>query len=137
MVRPWRSFHPTSHCLRDYRTKRRAMKTPSAHLLLAALLLPGLVAPLRGEKVDFEKEILPILDASCFKCHSARAKKVKGDTRLDDLNAIRARSRTDNLVFPHKPEKSTLYKRVALPEGDDDAMPPSDGGKRLTEEQIA
>src|ERR1051325_7551348 len=28
------------------------------------------------DKIDFEKQILPILDASCFKCHSAQAKKV-------------------------------------------------------------
>lgn len=112
------------------------MKMLPAYFLLPAVLV-GLAGPLRAEKIDFEKEILPILDASCFKCHSARAKKVKGDTRLDELTAIRARSRTDNLVFPHKPDKSTLYTRIALPEGDDDAMPPSDGGKRLTEEQIA
>ena len=111
------------------------MKPPLHLSLLAALL--GMAAPVHAEKIDFEKEILPLLDASCFKCHSARAKKVKGDVRLDDLAAIRAKARTDNLVFPHKPEKSTLYKRIALPEGDDDAMPPSDGGRRLTEEQIA
>src|SRR3954469_7695618 len=64
----------------------------------------------RGENVDFEKEVLPLLDKACFKCHSAQARKVKGDLRLDDLAAIRAKSRSDNLVFPHKPEKSLLYK---------------------------
>lgn len=126
--------HPNAFAITE--TKRSAMKTPFASLFLAALL-PVFTGSLRAEKIDFEKEILPILDASCFKCHSARAKKVKGETRLDDLTAIRARSRTDNLVFPHKPEKSTLFTRIALPEGDEDAMPPSDGGKRLSEEQIA
>ncbi len=107
------------------------------YFLLMLALSPGITAPARAEKINFEDQILPILDASCFKCHSARSKKIKGDLRLDDLTAIRAKSRSDNLVFPHKPEKSTLYKRMVLPEGDDDIMPPSDGGKRVNPEQIA
>ena len=89
------------------------------------------------EKVDFEKEILPILDGACFKCHSAQAKKVKGDIRLDDVAAIRAKSRVNNLVFPRKPEKSLLVKVISLPEGDDDVMPPSDKAKPLAAEQVA
>jgi hypothetical protein len=87
--------------------------------------------------VDFEKEILPLLTNACFKCHSAEAKKVKGEVRLDDVAMIRAKSRSDNLVFPHKPEKSLLYKVVSLPAGDDDVMPPADSGEPLSKEQVA
>ena len=89
------------------------------------------------DKIDFEKQILPILDGACFKCHSAQAKKVKGEIRLDDVAAIRAKSRTNNLVFPRKPEKSLLVKVISLPEGDDDVMPPSDKAKPLAAEQVA
>lgn len=90
-----------------------------------------------GENVDFEKDVLPVLDKACFKCHSAQAKKVKGDLRLDNLVAIRAKSRSDNLVFPHKPDKSLLYKVIALPPGDEEVMPPGDSRERLSTEQIA
>ena len=31
----------------------------------------------------FEKKIRPLLAESCFKCHSAKAKKLKGGLRLD------------------------------------------------------
>ena len=35
---------------------------------------------------------------------TAKLKKPKGGIRLDDLEAIRDKSRSDNLVLPHKPE---------------------------------
>jgi hypothetical protein len=104
-------------------------------ILLGALCAGAL--PSRGEKVDFEKDILPILDAACFKCHSASAKKPKGDVRLDELEAIRAKSRSDNLIFPRKPEKSLLLHVIRLPEGDEAVMPPSDDRPPLAAEQVA
>lgn len=87
--------------------------------------------------VDFEKQILPIFDQACFKCHSQRAKKPKGGVRFDDVAAIRAKSRTDNLIFPRKPEKSTLMDVITLPEGDEDIMPPADERRPLPPEQVA
>ena len=93
--------------------------------------------PSQGEKVEFEKHILPMLERSCFECHSAKVKKPKGGIRLDDLAAIRAKSKTDNLVFPHKPERSTLLKSVSLPGDDDNFMPPTGKGQALSAEEIA
>lgn len=87
-------------------------------------------------KVDFEKQVLPILERSCFECHSSKLKKPKGGIRLDDLEAIREKSRSDNLVLPHKASKSTLVKSISLKPGDDDLMPPKDG-KPLSAEEIA
>ena len=104
--------------------------------IAAALALAAGAAGVE-EKVDFEKQILPVLDGACFKCHSAQAKKVKGEVRLDDVAAIRAKTRTSNLIFPRKPEKSLLVKVISLPEGDEAIMPPADKGKPLPAEQIA
>ena len=39
------------------------------------------------------------------------------------MAAIRAKSRSDNLIFPRKPEKSLLLEVISLPEGDEDLMP--------------
>lgn len=116
---------------------------PPARCLLPRILIAGALCllawplPRAGAAVDFEKEILPILDQNCFKCHSAKAKKPKGGIRLDDVAAIRAKSRTDNLVFPRKPEKSRLFSSITLPEGDEDVMPPADSGKPLPAAQVA
>lgn len=89
------------------------------------------------EKVDFEKQILPILEDACFKCHSARSKKPKGGVRLDELAAIRKKSRTDNLIFPRKPEKSLLLHVISLPAGDEEVMPPADESDPLPPGQVA
>ena len=88
-------------------------------------------------KIDFERHILPILERSCFECHSSKLKKPKGGIRLDDLEAIREKSQTDNLVLPHKASKSTLVKSISLKPGDDDLMPPPNDGKPLSADEIA
>ena len=93
--------------------------------------------PSEGERVQFEKHVLPLLERSCFECHSAKLKKPKGGIRLDDLATIRAKSKTDNLVFPHKPERSTLLKSITLEPNDDNFMPPNGKGKPLSPEEVA
>jgi hypothetical protein len=94
------------------------------------------VMPDAATKVDFEKHVLPILERSCFECHSSKLKKPKGGIRLDDLESIREKSRSDNLVLPHMPDKSTLVKSISLPKDDDDLMPPPSEGNPLTPGQI-
>ncbi|WP_395735515.1 DUF1549 domain-containing protein [Prosthecobacter sp.] len=88
-------------------------------------------------KVHFEKQVLPILERSCFECHNSQMKKPKGGIRLDDVEAIREKSQTDNLVLPHKAAKSTLVKSISRKPGDDDLMPPANDGKPLSAEEIA
>ena len=97
--------------------------------------MPGdLMLPKHGP-VDFVTQVLPLLKRSCFECHSAEQKKPKGDIRLDDLAAIREKSRTDNLVFPHKPDKSSLTRSLTLPRDHEDAMPPEGKGTQLTSQE--
>jgi hypothetical protein len=88
-------------------------------------------------KVSFEKQVLPILERSCFECHNSQMKKPKGGIRLDDLEAIREKSQTDNLVLPHKASKSTLVKSISRKAGDDDLMPPPNDGKPLSADEIS
>jgi hypothetical protein len=97
----------------------------------------AVVIPDASTKVDFEKHVLPILERSCFECHSGKLKKPKGGIRLDDLELIRDKSRSDNLVLPHKPDKSTLVKSISLKKDDDDLMPPPNEGKPLSADEIA
>ncbi len=88
-------------------------------------------------KIDFEHQVLPILERSCFECHSGKLKKPKGGIRLDDLEAIREKSQTDNLILPHKASKSALVKSISHKPGNDDLMPPPNDGKPLSAEEIA
>jgi mono/diheme cytochrome c family protein len=84
--------------------------------------------------VTYDKDIKPIFQASCFKCHSEK-EKVKGKLRLDTLAGTLKGGENGKCVIPGKSAESTLVHSVArLVE--DDAMPPADKGKPLTKEQV-
>ncbi|MFO1051477.1 MAG: c-type cytochrome domain-containing protein [Planctomycetota bacterium] len=106
----------------------------SALLALGALLSaspapqdPGTAA----QKVDFEKQIRPLLRDHCVKCHGPD--KQKGKLRLD-LRRF-AFDEDKGSFVPGKPDDSEALVRVKLPADDPDVMP--NEGEKLNAEQIA
>lgn len=73
-------------------------------------------------KVDFAKDIAPIFEKSCVECHGAE--KQKGKLRLDTKEATFKGGENGDAVVAGKPDKSDAYRRVMLPKGHDDIMPP-------------
>jgi hypothetical protein len=90
---------------------------------VAGVLLAGALSA--SAKVDFAKDVQPILQKSCVECHNAE--KTKGDLRLDTkdtaLKSLKA----------GKSGESEMFKRISLPKGHDDVMPPK--GDPLPKEQ--
>ena len=84
------------------------------------------------DKVDFAKSIQPILEKRCVECHGD--KKQKAELRLDSKDAALKGSEDGKVIIVGKPDESSLIKRISLPEGHDDIMPPK--GDPLTKEQI-
>ncbi len=83
--------------------------------------------------VTFDKDIKPIFEKSCFKCHGPEKKK--GDLRVDSLEATLKGGENGPNVVKGNSAKSTLVHSVArLTE--DEAMPPEGKGEPLTKEQI-
>lgn len=81
-------------------------------------------------KVDFEKQIWPILERSCIECHQAtykdargRARTPRASLRLDGHNWIMAGSHTEKVVIPGDGEGSLLYILTTLQPGEDGFMP--------------
>ncbi len=101
------------------------------------ILLPAFV--LCGEGINFEKQILPILEERCIECHKAPYEKngrmvnPKAGLRMDGLAHLMFGSDDGLVLVPNHPSKSPLYFRVALPADDDDRMPPK--GDPLTLKQ--
>ena len=92
-------------------------------------------------QVDFETQILPILQNRCFSCHSApktdpsgAITKPKGGVQLDSVKSI-AESLYGEVIIAGEPEDSLLYQRTTLPEGDTGIMPPPDAGEPLTAQE--
>jgi len=94
----------------------------------------------KKSKVDFTKDIWPVIKERCVDCHGIdnKKKKAKAGLRLDTPEWIK-RGVVDEgeddspVIVAGKPEESSFYTLVILPEDDDDVMPPKDG--LLTKEQ--
>lgn len=87
-----------------------------------------------ARKIDFAKEVQPLLELSCVACH--REGHAKGDLRLDVKElAFKGGGKGAGLV-PGLPEKSFVFTSTTLSEGDEDLMPPKAKGGPLTKDQI-
>ncbi|WP_437222807.1 PSD1 and planctomycete cytochrome C domain-containing protein [Planctomicrobium sp. SH661] len=110
------------------------MRTTRMRALLGAALLPCLISPLLAETsktsdVLFEKDVRPILKATCFHCHGESSPAKGGlDLRLARF-AIRGGESGPSVVAGNK-EESPLFQYVR--DGD---MPP-DKAHRLTPAQV-
>jgi len=86
------------------------------------------------DKVDFVKEIAPIIRNDCFKCHGGE--KVKGKFNLGSKKTAFDQAESGKAILPMKPDLSKFYKSMTLDAGDDDLMPPIKEKARPTKEQI-
>ncbi|MGI8964573.1 MAG: PSD1 and planctomycete cytochrome C domain-containing protein, partial [Limisphaerales bacterium] len=85
------------------------------------------------EGVDFfEKNIRPVLNDRCYKCHSLQSKKVKGGLLLDSHKTMLQGGETGPAIVPFQPEKSLLIKAIHWSDPDLQ-MPPKE---KLPPEQI-
>ena len=83
--------------------------------------------------LTYDKDIKPIFEKTCFKCHGTE--KQKGKLRLDSLPAALKGGENGPDIVPGKATKSGLLLAVArLVE--DDSMPPDGKGDPLTKEQV-
>ncbi|MEN3942209.1 SUMF1/EgtB/PvdO family nonheme iron enzyme [Prosthecobacter sp. SYSU 5D2] len=86
-------------------------------------------------RIDFVKNIQPILEQNCVTCHNPD--KDKGDWILSTKKeAFETGENAPNIVA-FDPAKSALYHLTALAEDEDDLMPPAKSGGPLKKEEIA
>jgi len=82
-------------------------------------------------KPDFVKDIQPIFQQSCLKCHGPE--KQKGGLRLDSKGAALKGGKDGVVIVPGDAVKSDMYRRITLALGSDDVMPSK--GDLLTKAQ--
>jgi mono/diheme cytochrome c family protein len=122
------------------------LKTPLA--LLSALSLVAVaqakdidvskLPPASSQKdVTYEKDIKPLIEQSCVKCHGPEKPKAK--LRLDSLAGVLKGGQDGKVVEPGNSAKSMLIHNVAHLGDEDEWMPPPNNKlkiKALTPEQI-
>jgi len=87
-------------------------------------------------KIDFSREILPILSDACFQCHGPDTKSRKADLRLDvEESSKRMSDAGIPIIDPGSPDHSDLILRL-ITKDPDDLMPPPELDRPLEQAQI-
>jgi hypothetical protein len=104
---------------------------------LVIVLFGFCVSLAHGErKLEFNRDIRPILSDGCFHCHGPDEKERKSGLRLDlGSDAFKPAKSGFPAIIKGNAEESELITRIFLPDNDDDHMPPLDSGKSITKEQ--
>ena len=86
-------------------------------------------------KVQFNRDVRPILSDTCFHCHGPDEKERKAGLRLDVReDALKPAKSGAVAIVPGQPEKSELVARIFTTDGDD-LMPPAKLHKPLSSSQ--
>lgn len=78
--------------------------------VIAAVLLGGKFGHAAEPPLSFDRDVEPILQANCYRCHGEKTRKAELD--LTSAAGMRRGGETGRLVDPGKPEESLLYKMV-------------------------
>ena len=86
-------------------------------------------------KVDFNRDVIPVLSNNCFKCHGPDPDNRKAGLRLDIREvAIKPAESGSIAIVPGKPDDSELVHRI-FSDDPDERMPSKESNKSLTETQ--
>ncbi len=110
------------------------------HSILTASIASALISTTSAiAAVDFVKDVQPILELNCVRCHKPGTTAVeKGETEY--LMETREDALKDKGIIPGEGAKSKLYKTTILEDDDDKLMPPlaeiqKKSSRRLTKEE--
>ena len=110
----------------------RLMRPLPLMLVLAGLAHQMSAVGWGAERVEFNRDVRPILADKCFACHGPDAARRQADLRLDLRDAaVQARA-----IVPNSPTESLLVNRILSGEPHE-VMPPPESNKRLSETEKA
>src|SRR5438105_12283716 len=103
-------------------------------LLVASSVATRATSSVAAKRLDFNRDIRPILSDNCFNCHGPDEKKRKAKLRLDVRDDAIVLRKDHQAIKPKDIQGSELWRRINAK--DDDQMPPSNTNKQLTAAQI-
>jgi hypothetical protein len=117
---------------------RKLARGGTCRLNVAAVLLvmacgAARLSAAEPARVNFSRDILPILSDNCFFCHGPDPNNRKADLRLDTKEA--ALRTKDPIIVPGKSGESELILRVTS-DDNEERMPPPKSNRQITPQQI-
>src|SRR5579884_3103212 len=115
--------------------KRRSLSSLPSSLILFFLCIlwgSGVSSSVRAaeKKIEYNRDVRPILAENCFACHGPDSAARKADLRLDRRDdAVKAEA-----IAPGDPDKSALIERI-FSDKRGQVMPPPKTKKKLTDAQ--
>lgn len=103
-------------------------------LAVATILLVASIAAFADEKVDYLRDVKPILQAKCYSCHGAL--RQRGELRLDTAELLKKGGGSGQAIQPGQSDDSLLIEYVSGGVGKA-YMPPEGEGEALTDEQVS
>jgi len=96
----------------------------------------GFVSAAADKKIEFNRDIRPILSNNCYLCHGPDPKHREGGLRLDQREGAIAKLESGHVgIVPQDISASELAKRITS-QNPDEQMPPKASGKSLTSIEI-
>lgn len=87
------------------------------------------------DRIDYDREIRPILAEKCFVCHGPDDRNRKAGVRLDTSAGLLAPRRERAVVTPGNPDGSELVRRITHNDVGK-RMPPAESRKQLSAAQV-
>ncbi len=87
-------------------------------------------------KIEFNRDIRPILSETCFRCHGPDKESREADLRLDLPDAAYANVDGHIAIVPGDPAKSLAWQRIITAD-EDELMPPPDSHLKIKPEEKA
>ncbi len=108
-----------------------------ALLSCAGLALASVATATAAEpRLEFNRDIRPILSENCFQCHGQDPHKREAKLRLDERESATRDRDGYAAIAPGNPAGSEILRRIRSQDADE-VMPPPESHKRVTPDQVA
>ena len=113
----------------------KSVRTSCIGLMLLLLGLTIALQPVYAEKLQFDRDIRPILSDKCYACHGPDPAVRQANLRLDTKEGAFSAPSGYPIIVPGEPENSELVLRITH-ENLEQRMPPQISNRQPTQEQI-
>ena len=101
-----------------------------------SLVISGSISFAADQKIEFNRDVRPILSNNCYLCHGPDPKHREGGLRLDQREGATTKLESGHTgIVPNDASTSEVIRRI-LSQNPDEQMPPKSSGKSLTKAEI-